>query len=968
MRTKRFITLLLSICLLVTMCFSNGSVMAEDATPTITVNQTAIYKGQSLRFDFTNIGSGLTFGILPGRSDGHIAKWEVVAGYKPLSAGAASYSCSAPTTAGYYVAAVWGSGWDFKYELPIYVNETPEIYLPSTKIELGSTVTVTINNVKAGATFGAVKCSSPGNVDWSAGQPQFIGYSPIVADATSVTKTVTFNQEGDWAISLWGNGWSWIAQLPVTVAQGLKTASLDKTTCFESDKLTLSTANWSEEDGDFFAIYDSSVTDITADTQAVYSAKDNAGKVSYTIDTTGWEAGTYRLVAFDSGDYTADYITDTTFTVKLNKKVTMDKTSYTTDDEIIVTTNNWTTGEFIRIYKTPVSGYNSNVLADTHSTVWGKSEYRFYPYEWEAGEYELCAFDAGGGWPVINKIKFTVTEPEAGPYTVDGDTLTVNEDIALELSEVTPTEYDGKLFIGWHDAEGVAIENNQTLTAGTVLYAQYIDYNADSVDFGVVETSVRTEVSTAVRFTVQQSAALYSALPTAAEYGVAVLPSIILDDNSWAELQLDRTYIYGGKEYTAAAVSADRIYETLDDGVRYTACITDISADKYTRQYTARGYIRYTDLNGVERVLYTDYASANLFAAARSDAKKDGVAVKKLAVLNGIIDTVKTAQTAKYNVEKITVAGDPSNTDTYVYQLGEDGIYVRDAIINVGLDKPIEIVQLSDTHFNYINAKDIAAKNPTVMGSAFMRDLARNAASVRQARNVVDFARTADGVVVTGDIFDYLSWGGVELMYKEIWDVIPDAMMAVGNHEYEQKMLGTMPENKTLAQRWSVVESVWKHDVYYSSKVIDDKVMLIQMNNGEAKFYDRQIAPLTADIELARQKGYTVLVFMHEPICTGNSAESAVAPIRTDDAAGSVANFYTKQVGGSGADTATLSVVNLIKSNADVIKGVFNGHMHNDYYTEISATTNSGAAAVIPQYTLTGGFYNNGSAIKITVK
>ncbi len=89
---------------------------------------------------------------------------------------------------------------------------------------------------------------------------------------------------------------------------------------------------------------------------------------------------------------------------------------------------------------------------------------------------------------------------------------------------------------------------------------------------------------------------------------------------------------------------------------------------------------------------------------------------------------------------------------------------------------------------------------------------------------------------------------------------------------------------------------------------------------------------------------------------------------RTANAGGSILNCYTGQVGGSNADSATASVYSLITNNADVIKGVFNGHQHNDYYTEIVAKTSSGDAAVIPQYTLTGGFYNNGSAINITVQ
>lgn len=966
MKTKRFLTVLLALCLLMTMCFSPSTVMAEDTTavPTVTLNLSMVYSGQTVRFDFTNVDSTMTFGVLPSNANGEITAYSPIVGYKVLSSTTASHWVKM-STSGYYVAAIWKSDWNFVVKVPFTVLEAPTISVASTKIEVGSSVKFTLSGVDSTMSFGVL----PGNANGEISAYSIVDNSYKALSSTTTSQTVTLSTTGYYVAAIWKSDWNFVAKLPITVAEGLKVASLDKTSCYETDIITVTTKNWSVDDGDFLAVYDSSVTDITSDTAAVYSTKDNPGQASYSINTTGWQAGSYRLVAFDSGDYTAAYIADITFTVNVNKKVKMDKESYTTDDVITVTTQNWSaTGkEFIRIYKAPASDFRVGVLADTHSTVWGKDTYKFYPYKWEPGTYELIAFEYND-WKIINKFTFTVTEPDSGAYTIDGATLTVNEEIALDLSKVDPEELEGKLFIGWSDAEGNPAVNNQTLAAGTVLTAQYIDYNAeDDVDFKVVDTEVRTEISTGLRFTVEQSNALYESLPSVAEYGIAVLPSDILNNNSWAELTLDLEYVYGDNTFTATDVKAEKLYATETDRIRYTACITDIGDEKLMRQYTVRGYIKYTDLNGVERVLYTDYASANMYATARADLKAEGLSADKQAVLEDMIAAAEAIQAEKYDVDKITVTGSANDLTSYVYQLGTGGIYVREAVINAGLDAPIEIVQLSDLHFNYLNARDYAEKNPTVLSTADMRTLARNGSSAANARAAVDYARTADGVVVTGDIFDYLSWGGVELMYKEVWDIIPDALLTVGNHEYLQKMLGVMPESLTADERWGILESVWKHNIYYSSKVIDDKVMLIQLNNGEAKFYESQIAPLTADIELARQNGYTVLVFTHEPICTGNSAESAVTPIRADSSSSAV-NFYTSQVGGNGADDATKAVCSLIYSNADVIKGVFNGHMHNDYYTEISAVTASGETAIIPQYTSTGGFYNNGCAIKITIQ
>ncbi len=652
------------------------------------------------------------------------------------------------------------------------------------------------------------------------------------------------------------------------------------------------------------------------------------------------------------------------------KTVSLDKYTYTTDDTIIVTPQNWSENgdEFIRIYKKPISEYNKDYLANIHINIRGKkSEYKFYPKYWEPGEYTLIVFDGGLELHIISQFDFTITLPEAGPYTVETDTLTVNEDTIIDFSDVKPKEVEGKLFIGWKDIEGNPVENNKTFEAGTIFTAEYIDYNAENnVDFGVVEIGILSDLSTSLRFVAEQSNSLYENLPNANEYGLIVLPSEILNVNSWAELTLDGVYYYNNIEFNTEVVKADKQCETKDDAARYWVCITDISDSKYTCQYTVRGYIKYVDINGIERVLYTKYVSTNLYAAAKEELKKDSLPEKTKQLAEEIVWFVNNQNEEKYSLlNKITVAGDSNNLTSYVYQLGEGGIYVRDAEFDIGLDRPIVITQLSDLHFNYINEKDYLEWNPTVLSTYDRRTLGKENGHIN-ARKVVDYARTSDAVVVTGDVMDYLSWGNIELMYKEIWDVIPDAIIALGNHEYQQRMLGLMPESLSLEKRFEILKKVWKHNINYYSKVIDGKVMIIQMNNGEDKFYEDQIKSFDRDIQTARENGYSIILFMHEPVATGNAAYQSVVPILDDSNKKSI-NFYDAQVGGTGSEQATINIMNLIKTSPDVIKGVFNGHRHVDCYTEISASYN-GEDYLIPQYTSTGNFYNNGHVTRITIK
>ena len=322
----------------------------------------------------------------------------------------------------------------------------------------------------------------------------------------------------------------------------------------------------------------------------------------------------------------------------------------------------------------------------------------------------------------------------------------------------------------------------------------------------------------------------------------------------------------------------------------------------------------------------------------------------------------------------LDVRGSSADKKGWIYQLGTGGIMMREVDIDTGKGgEELTIMQISDLHYNYMNDVDFAVRNPTLLSTYTNRTWGANGSFALATRHLIDYVMTADQVMVTGDVMDYLSEGCIELTYKELWDRIPNAIITMGNHEYVQMMQGNIPESIPLSERWQMVQNVWKHNIYYSSKVMGDKVMLIQLNNGERKFYESQIEPLQKDLALAREKGYTVLLFMHETLVTNNPAMASVNALRANDAGWATGeNFYDDpnhhHVGGSDADAATRSVYDLILNNGDIIKGVFNGHFHSDFYTEILATSPSGGEYIIPQYTLTGSAYDNGHALKITVK
>ena len=310
-----------------------------------------------------------------------------------------------------------------------------------------------------------------------------------------------------------------------------------------------------------------------------------------------------------------------------------------------------------------------------------------------------------------------------------------------------------------------------------------------------------------------------------------------------------------------------------------------------------------------------------------------------------------------------------------------DGISIRNLTINIGLEgEEVTVIHLADFHLGACTEEDF--KNPTLASTYENRQksyaLDKRAVTTEKVLDYVD-TLYFDQIVLSGDTLDYLSQGGLDLMDKFFWnryredDGSVKVMAALGNHEHCQQMTGTVSETLSLEERYAILEENWEHDIYYSSKVIKDKVMLIQMNdmNGYGTgqfFWDGQAELLSADIERARENGYTILMFLHGALVTGNPEDMVVNTL-TNHSVHKTVNFYTASGGGVFPNTdVDKTIYDIITNNADVIAGIFCGHHHGDYYTEINAKTADGTEKPIPQYNIPESGWSGGCVLKITVK
>lgn len=274
-------------------------------------------------------------------------------------------------------------------------------------------------------------------------------------------------------------------------------------------------------------------------------------------------------------------------------------------------------------------------------------------------------------------------------------------------------------------------------------------------------------------------------------------------------------------------------------------------------------------------------------------------------------------------------------------ELVDEGLDVRELELETGMvKKPVTIVQISDAHINFCDDVDLIERNPSTYSTFKQRDWLAYAASSLNLDNSLKYASYFDQTVITGDTIDYISHGALDLVKTHVFDLYPDVLCTLGNHDTVRVMglPNDVPDPSPSEERYALLEEIWPHDLYYTSRAVKDQVMVIQLHNGSGMFYKQQIEPMKKDLETARKKGYPVLLFYHIPL-----------PLNSDLA-------ETKEMEG------------LIAQNADVIKATFCGHWHKDGETAIEGKTPDGTAVSIPQYILTSTAYDSGHVLKINVR
>lgn len=300
-----------------------------------------------------------------------------------------------------------------------------------------------------------------------------------------------------------------------------------------------------------------------------------------------------------------------------------------------------------------------------------------------------------------------------------------------------------------------------------------------------------------------------------------------------------------------------------------------------------------------------------------------------------------------------------------VYRLGYTGQYIFEVEIESGIPgETVEIDQITDIHFNYASLAD--SEDKEIVKTRKCRLWNGDGESVMSAVKAMDVAEHADQTVITGDTLDYLSRGGILLFKRYITERDPNVMVTLGGHELTKQMQTGESDRTPLDFRYELLESFWPHEMFYFSKSVKDKVLAVCLDNSRGVFHPITEKRLEDDIKKARNNGRIILLFMHEPIKTNNT-DGELRSIWAMSGAPKTFDFGEEAVGAAGhTDEVTDRVCKLISENADVIKGIFCGHLHSAFYTSVCATyrdENGLHSSKIPQIVTPGNPYLGHSGI-----
>jgi len=280
---------------------------------------------------------------------------------------------------------------------------------------------------------------------------------------------------------------------------------------------------------------------------------------------------------------------------------------------------------------------------------------------------------------------------------------------------------------------------------------------------------------------------------------------------------------------------------------------------------------------------------------------------------------------------------------------------IRQLEIKIGLEAPVKLLHVSDTHLSFADRRDNLRKRSLAKRRrvTFSDGEDRCRRSLREA---VAYARDTGALLVhTGDMIDFVSHQNLDITREILGDC--DYFFVPGNHEFS-KYVGEAVETEAYKMdSLRLVQSYFHGDLRFCARVVGG-VNLVGIDNVYYHINEIQFQRLQAEVA----KGLPILLLMHTPLYTPELFHEQIT-VRGESDAGLIGcpqelmrNYSPERYAQQAATPLDFEIIEYVKAQP-LVKAVLAGHLHFFHQSELRGGT--------PQIVAGGGFA--GEAIEYTL-
>ena len=275
--------------------------------------------------------------------------------------------------------------------------------------------------------------------------------------------------------------------------------------------------------------------------------------------------------------------------------------------------------------------------------------------------------------------------------------------------------------------------------------------------------------------------------------------------------------------------------------------------------------------------------------------------------------------------------------------------------IRIGLEKPLTVFHMTDTHITLVDERDSAEKHRLAESRREAFGDTDGKKHLSYLKDMIAFGmENADLIAFTGDLYDFISHANLECAGELLQN--GRILFCPGNHEYTEDVFGPWEDN-ALRMNAYMKAGIREAKLLYSSRVVGG-VDFVAMDNVFYRFTPWQLARLKADAA----KGFPMVLLMHNPlfdqslydIMMERTWRECAFLVGCDEE--HILPYTEYCAAQQRPDRATMDMIDYINGETR-IKAILAGHVHIDHECVLP----DGAIQIVTA----GGFMNRARIIDI---